>query len=386
MAKPQTITKGINQKFLSLEQELKGQFLERDEIVRGLMIGLVARGNVLVLGPPGTAKTDLAQTLCNQLGGKFFARLMTKVSAPEELFGPLSLKALENDLYRRVTNGKLPEAEVAVIDEIFKCNSAVLNTLLPILNERVYFDDSGTGKPIPLQLLVGLSNELPEGGTDGELSALWDRFDLRYVVNYLKDERNFSAMLLLNGKNPQVTISLLELQQAQFESQAIQVSNPVIGALVKLWRELKQNGFIISDRRFRNSLRFLKANAWLEGRDEVAEDDFEILTHMMWQEPEQIRTIKKIVLNFANPLLVKANEIFDQVIELYQKLKGMPEEIERSQVATEANHKLKSASKMLEKLAAQAFMEGKSPTPITDKGKQIQEINKEIVDKYLLGL
>lgn len=106
----------------------------------------------------------------------------------------------------------------------------------------------------------------------------------------------------------------------------------------------------------------------------------------MWQEPEQIKTIKKIVLGFANTLLVKANEIYDQVIELYQKLKEMPDGTEKSQAATEANHKLKTATKMLENLATEAYMNGKSPSAITAKAKLIKEINKEVVDKYLLGL
>lgn len=376
----------MNQKFLALEKELKNIYFERDEIIRGMLVALIARGNLLVLGPPGTAKTDLAQKLCSQLGGNFFARLLTKVSAPEELFGPLSLKALENDQYRRVTTRKLPEADVAVIDEVFKCNSAVLNTMLPIMNERVYFDDSGQGKPIPLLLLVGLSNELPEGGTDGELSALWDRFDLRYTVGYLKDERSFSSMLSLNGCKVKTNISLNEVKQAQLKAASVKINEPLVQATVKLWKELRQNGFIISDRRFRNSQRFLKAHAWLEGRSEVAEDDFEILTHVMWQEPEQKKTVRKIVLGFANPLLVKANEIFDTVIELYQKLKEMPDGNEKSQAATEANHKLKTAAKMLENLAAQAYMEGKSVTAINAKAKQVKEINKEVVDKYLLGI
>ena len=150
----------MNKAFLQLEQELCQHFQERHEVIRGLLVAAIAKGNMLILGPPGTAKTALAETLSHHLGGRFFSRLLTKVSAPEELFGPLSLKALENDMYKRVTAGKLPEAEIAVIDEVFKCNSAVLNTLLPILNERVYFDEGSLAKPIPLQVLVGLSNEL----------------------------------------------------------------------------------------------------------------------------------------------------------------------------------------------------------------------------------
>ncbi len=376
----------MHKKFMTLNNELQNRYFEREEVIRGMMVALIARGNLLILGPPGTAKTDLAQTLCGQLGGRFFSRLLTKVSAPEELFGPLSLKALENDQYKRVIHGKLPEADVAVIDEVFKSNSAVLNTLLPILNERVYYDDSSHGIPIPLQLLVGLSNELPDGGTDGELSALWDRFDLRYTVDYLRDERSFGSMLSLNGNKLKTTITLAEVRQAQKQAYTVKVTDPAIQAMIKLWKELKQNGFTVSDRRLRNSLRFLKANAWLEGRQEITEDDFEILTHIFWTEPEQIKPIKKLILGITHPLLVKANEIYDNVMEMYSKLKETPEGPERSQLATETHHKFKTATKMLEELAAQAYMDGKSTSVITVKGKKVQEFNKEIVDKYLLGL
>ncbi len=121
-----------NKKLLMLEKELNRCFMEREEIVRGLLVTAVARGNILILGAPGAAKTAIAEVLSQQFGGTFFSRLLTKVSSPEELFGPLSLKALENDQYKRVTVGKLPEADIAVIDEVFKCNSAVLNTLLGV--------------------------------------------------------------------------------------------------------------------------------------------------------------------------------------------------------------------------------------------------------------
>lgn len=376
----------INKKLLKLETELNGCFMEREEIVRGLLVTAVARGNMLILGAPGAAKTAIAETLSRQLGGNFFSRLLTKVSAPEELFGPLSLKALENDLYKRVTKGKLPEADVAVIDEVFKCNSAVLNTLLPIMNERVYFDDSSIPKPIPLQVLVGLSNELPDGGVNGELAALWDRFDLKYIVDYVKDERNFATMLKLSNGKPFTTISLQELQGAQQQAEQVNISDDTINALVRLWKELKSQGFIISDRRFRNCLRFLKAHAWLEGRNVVADDDIVILSNMLWTDPEQIKQSKKIVMGFANPLAVKANEIFDGAFELAAKLKETPDSAERTGMATEANHKFKVAQKMLDGLLKQAKSEGKATGKIIERIAQIKEMNENVVNTYLLGL
>ena len=376
----------LNKRFLKLETELNGCFMEREEIVRGLLVTAVARRNMLILGAPGAAKTAIAETLSRQLGGNFFSRLLTKVSAPEELFGPLSLKALENDQYKRVTKGKIPEADVAVIDEVFKCNSAVLNTLLPIMNERVYFDDSSIPKPIPLQVLVGLSNELPDGGVNGELAALWDRFDLKYIVDYVKDERNFATMLKLSNGKPSTTISLQELQSAQQQAEQVNISEDTINALVRLWKELKSQGFIISDRRFRNCLRFLKAHAWLEGRNVVADDDIAILSNMLWTDPEQIKQSKKIVMGFANPLAVKANEIFDGAFELAAKLKETPDSAERTGMATEANHKFKVAQKMLDGLLKQAKSEGKATGKIIERLAQIKEMNENVVNTYLLGI
>jgi len=376
----------LNKKLLKLETEINGCFMEREEIVRGLLVTAIARGNMLMLGAPGAAKTAIAETLSRQLGGNFFSRLLTKVSAPEELFGPLSLKALENDQYKRVTKGKLPEADVAVIDEVFKCNSAVLNTLLPIMNERVYFDDSSTPKPIPLQVLVGLSNELPDGGVNGELAALWDRFDLKYIVDYVKDERNFATMLKLSNGKPSTIISLQELQSAQQQAEQVNISDDTINALVRLWKELKSQGFIISDRRFRNCLRFLKAHAWLEGRNVVADDDIAILSNMLWTDPEQIKQSKKIVMGFSNPLAVKANEIFDGAFELAAKLKETPDSAERTGMATEANHKFKVAQKMLDGLLKQAKSEGKATGKIIERLAQIKEMNENVVNTYLLGI
>ena len=151
----------MRDKFLAIESELNAIYFEREEVIRGLLIGLLTRQHVLLLGPPGTAKSMLANDICSRIGGRYFHWLLARTSTPEELFGPISLKALEADSYRRVTTGKLPEANIAFVDEIFKCNSAVLNSMLSVLNERLFFND-GAPVEVPLQMAVGASNELPE--------------------------------------------------------------------------------------------------------------------------------------------------------------------------------------------------------------------------------
>ena len=146
----------IRTKVLKSVARLQLGLLERDMEVRLMLLAALCGEHLLLLGPPGTAKSELSRRLSSLTGGQYFERLLTRFSVPEELFGPLSIKGLERDEYSRKTEGYLPTAEVAFIDEIFKANSAILNALLTLLNERLF--DNGTDRlPVPLLCLVGAS-------------------------------------------------------------------------------------------------------------------------------------------------------------------------------------------------------------------------------------
>src|SRR5262249_5861064 len=131
-------------KLQALERELTASLIERDEVIRASLVALLARQHMVVLGPPGTAKsalvTSLAERISTQNGGglRSFAYLMTRFTTPEELFGPVSVAGLKRDEYVRITAGKLVEAELVFLDEIFKASSAILNTLLKVANERIF--------------------------------------------------------------------------------------------------------------------------------------------------------------------------------------------------------------------------------------------------------
>jgi MoxR-like ATPase len=128
----------LRRKVLASILDLQAGLLERETEVRLLLLAALCGEHLLLLGPPGTAKSELSRRLSKLTGGKYFERLLTRFSVPEELFGPLSMRGLENDLYVRQLEGYLPTAEVAFIDEIFKANSAILNALLTLLNERLF--------------------------------------------------------------------------------------------------------------------------------------------------------------------------------------------------------------------------------------------------------
>jgi len=160
----------MKERLKRLQKHLQHGLIERDTPIRLALLAMLSGEHLLLIGPPGTAKSELARRLRRVFrGGQYFERLLTKFSVPEELFGPLSIKALEEDRYERLTDSYLPSASIAFIDEIFKANSAILNALLTLLNERE-FDNGAQRVKTPLAAVIGASNELPEGD---ELDALY---------------------------------------------------------------------------------------------------------------------------------------------------------------------------------------------------------------------
>src|SRR5262245_36064841 len=142
----------LQEKFATTRTEMTSALIEREQEIDLVLTGLVARENVLLVGNPGTAKSMLLDSLMNWMNGKKFSILLNRFTNPEEVLGPISVTGLKTDVYRRVTTGKLPEADLCFLDEIFKASSAILNVLLKILNERTYEVGDGTSIKVPLKL------------------------------------------------------------------------------------------------------------------------------------------------------------------------------------------------------------------------------------------
>ncbi len=205
----------MKQKLQALLASMNTGLIDREQATKAVLLSLLAAENLVLIGPPGTAKSMVARRVAQHIqtsdhapalpdnstpggGGlgqphtdlhdasRYFEYLLTKFSTPEEIFGPLSITELKADRFRRNTAGYLPTAQVAFLDEIFKASSSILNALLTILNERI-FHNGNQPQRVPLRSLIAASNELPTG--QEELGALYDRFLMRIFVGPVRDDQ-----------------------------------------------------------------------------------------------------------------------------------------------------------------------------------------------------
>lgn len=274
-------------KLRAVRDTLTEGLVERDVAVRLGLLAALAGEHMLMLGPPGTAKSLIARRLHLAFNGStYFERLLTRFTVPEELFGPLSIKGLEEDRYERLTHAYLPTASIAFLDEIFKANSAILNALLTLLNERE-FDNGTVRDKTPLVAVIGASNELPEGE---ELDALFDRFLLRLHVGPVTKEA-FPTLLGLRGQStPQVQDHLKlhtdELRTMQEAADAVDVPKDVVALLCDLRDWCTSEEIAVSDRRWRKVVKLLQVSAATNGRSSVSIWDCWLLQHCLWDTPE----------------------------------------------------------------------------------------------------
>ena len=305
------MTTELQEKFLDLRTSMNTHNLERTDEVDIVLTALLAKQHAVFLGPPGTAKSQMAYDVVNAFGGaNIFKWLVSKYTTPEELFGPMSIQAIKQDKFRRVVDGKLPSADVAFIDEIFKGNTSILNSLLTIMNEGE-FDNDGR-YPVPLRTLLGASNEMPEGE---ELNAMFDRFHFRKQVDYIHEPGNFIRLLKgTPGDMPE--LSLEDLDEAYNEVAQVNVPDDILDTVYLIRQDLLTEGIVPSDRRFRQAIKSLRAYAWLNGRDVVTDDDFVILQHMLWSSPQEYKAVVRTVLQHTNEINMRANELLDEIDEI----------------------------------------------------------------------
>jgi len=363
----------------TVREELGQMFLERDELIDGALVALLAAQHVLVIGPPGTAKSMLADEVCRRLGGaRYFQWLLTRFTTPEELFGAVSLKALEADDYRRLTTHKLPEAHIAFLDEIFKASSSILNTILTLMNERRFHNGREVAE-VPLLTLFAASNELPE---DDELLALLDRFLLRFVVDYLDEDFRFLKLLQAGPVAARTMLPLAALDQARAEAGALPVPGAVLRAMTDLRRELRAKNVIASDRRWAQAVGVLRAHAWLAGRDAASEEDVPFLEHVLWRDPAERAVVRTAIRELLSGYEDEVRVLLYQSRELREyALRPWDTRELRSRAAVEAHTKIRNILGKVDVILSQARNGGRPVERAQALRQEIAEIEREMLGR-----
>ena len=312
----------VRAKFAAARADLSAALIERDDEVDLVLTALLAGEHALLVGQPGCGKSLLLDSVLAWTGGTKFAILLTKFTVPEEVFGPVSLAALRDGRYVRVTTGRLPEADVAFVDEILKASSAVLNTLLQVLNERVYDAGDGVRRPVPLKLCVAASNEWPAPDTAKELAALFDRFALRKEVAPIRSWAGRRRLLWTADLAPRLsdTIAPAEIDRARRATAALPWTGEAKEALEAVLKELAREGVRPGDRRQVKAVGVVRAFAYLDGADAVRPEHLEVAQHVLWDDPvEQPRVAARVIARVANPTGMRVTQL---LLEAEQVLAG----------------------------------------------------------------
>lgn len=308
---------------------LEAGLVERRRVVRMALLVALTGEHTLLIGPPGTAKSELARRLHRAFAdGRYFERLLTRFSVPEELFGPLSISALEDDRYERQTAGFLPEASIAFIDEVFKANSAILNALLTLLNEREF--DNGAGRQrCPLISVIGATNAVP---ADEVGEAFFDRFLARIPVESVSSA-GFAALLARDDDaDPPALPALNQAEREAISAAARSVVLPesVAAILAALRDMLADAAAPVSDRRWVKLVRLLKTAAASEGRPSVSIWDLALLPACVAADAAGQSAVRDWLAArlgvheaFSPPRLTRIVEAFEAQLEIEQKAEDL---------------------------------------------------------------
>jgi MoxR-like ATPase len=360
-----------------IETELNNLYFERKDVIKNMIISTIAKQNMFLIGLPGTAKSELINEFSSRIEGcKYFSWLFNKTSDPSEIFGVFSIKQMENDRFVRITKGKMPEAHLIFCDEIYKANEPILNSLLTLMNERIFYND---GLPVktPTISIFGASNEEPDSEN---LSALHDRFTIKMNVEYIKDSNLKLQMLkTINSDDiDKTTIVLEDLCVLQEQVSHIEISDEILYQIILIVNKLASMDIIVSDRKLKQSIKILKANTLLKNKYSVSESEFDVLSYVYSDGINNIGEVKKIIesyhKNFNNEFKNLKSE-YEQLRNSFQfnisSEKALNLKLDLSRLINKANDLLKFAETKTQQNKISTFV------------KEVDSYSKEIIQKLL---
>lgn len=365
----------LNEKFLNTEQSMKRFLFERDDEIHTSILALIGKMHHLQYGEPGVAKSLLVDSLCDHISdfgpNDKFSYLLTKFTAAEEVLGFLDFFGLTKDgVYRKVTDRRLPAAKIAFLDELCRSSSALINSLLRIMNERQF--DSGEGViEVPLISMFTATNSLPDSA---DLEALADRFHFWHEVKRIQDPSNKAELLrthnLYESEEITDTITLGDIEEAHHAIDSVVISNDLIEGLLDILDKLNQLEINVSDRRARQAVKVVQAEAWLQGRQEAKLIDLLPLQHVFWKNPDDIDKVYDAVSNIASPIDKEIRAVRASINEMMHNfnktMKDTQEEVVITSLGTECVRKLRSAQKTINELGKRAKKEGLDMTKVHD--------------------
>lgn len=381
----------INEKLQLIENHLKNIFVEREEPIHGLTLGILSDTNVFFIGPPGTGKSAQIRewTRCI-VGGKYFGRLLSPTTRDDELLGPVNIKALVDDgVSKRNGKNKLQEAHTIFLDEIFKGSSAINNLLLKAMNERE-IDDEGSDMPIPALTIASASNELPE--PDSHREAAYDRLVLKYEIERVKDAANVNKMMeshvamragKVEANRPE--ISLEELLKAREEVKQIELSKAAKQTLFKIRTGLANEEIYPSDRTFNICLQIAQSEAYYHGSKTVEEEHLAVLAHALWSDLDDIKTVQKVVGKHVSPEEPKIMKQHELCQSAYQAVLEINDKEAREGEAVHALSKIEDAEREVVKLIKDMTSKNKNTTKAKKLHKEIEAIRNKLIEDEIKG-
>lgn len=387
----------IAQQLHRVQRELSSTYFERSAAVEALILALLAGVNAYILGPPGTAKTEMSEDLLHRfVGARVFSQQLSRNLPAEVVLGPVKMRLLrEEDRYERETEGYLPDCDLAFIDEVGKGSNTLGHNMLSIFNEHIFRErrvDPDTGQvvhrhPVPLLSAITTSNEdLREQGEQG--AALYDRLLVKVRVDYIGDTTNFAAFMAAGRPTSTPTlIDYAEFLQAVALVKEIEIPEHVVEALTGLKVHLRDElSIVLSDRRWGKSRDILRAAAFLAGRDAVDLDDLGALQYTLWEKPNDIPMVARAVTSVANPALEAVLKLVDDIglqREEVQRYRGRSD-ADKAGAATTIFGKATMIKRELEQARDRFVKERRATGKVDDALDQVAALEK-LADDVLLA-